>query len=212
MGVLSAKLVFLISFLVRGFLEICAQGCMYCDKNQNCLVCDTLQKYYLNFNSCVSYENNNCQQIDQKGVCLVCESGYYYNTILQLCSQVPQNMAVAYCNQYSGQGQCSQCATNYYLNKNQCIAVVNKITGCQVYQTASQCLICLPNLILSYDKTKCTSPTTELANCFSYQSIFCQKCKPQYLFNENLYLQNLFDFSTSNKMTQISSLDQIIQD
>ena len=77
---------------------MCAQGCMYCDSNQNCVFCDTLTNYYLNFNTCVAYDGNNCQRNDQNDVCLLCNQGYYFNTTIMKCSQVPTTMIISYCN------------------------------------------------------------------------------------------------------------------
>ena len=87
--------------------------------------------------------------------------------------------------------ECYVCNWNTHLYNGLCQYNKKEIKDCTVYETEWTCKIC-DMKIPSYDKTYCDVLVDYDQNCrlFSYP-LTCNKCKPGYKLNKNLFLKNI---------------------
>jgi len=73
------NLIFLI-LLIPKIFSLCTSGCLKCNSESNCLICDVNNGYYLSGLSCVQKDVPNCQITNIFGACLMCKSQYFLNS------------------------------------------------------------------------------------------------------------------------------------
>ena len=166
-------------------IQTCDKGCLKCDSDNQCLMCDVLSNYKLVSSKCESVTNANCTLADQDGKCLACDSQYYLNSS-NACVAVESAKLVTGCVSYDSSQNCLTCQTDKYLNQAACSNVTTAVTNCDVHSSATLCSSCKENFYLSDDKLTCTAYPT-ISNCLKYSMYQCETCTAQTVMNKNLY-------------------------
>lgn len=192
--------------LISPALSECNVGCLICNPNGNCLLCDFVNAYYLFDNSCSRDLSGNCQfyQVNTPNAsCLVCNDGYFLDASLQ-CVEVTTE--IDNCKRYSSNSSCSECNPGYIIVGNTCVEVSNAILGCQIYASANAttCIECEDNYILSVDKASCTF-NPSIRNCANFSYIECRTCATGNYLHQNAYLDNFKTSISNNNVTLINS-------
>ena len=107
-----AKMFLVIMCLSRSN-QSCEKGCLKCNGQNECLICDANMSYILSpeGKKCEQIEKKNCTKISFEGNCLVCKSGYYLDG--GQCVEVTNK--VLNCALWASEVTCSLCQTNYAL-------------------------------------------------------------------------------------------------
>ena len=103
-----------------------------------CVLCDTLNNYFLKEGTCVFKEVNKCVLLGDSGKCFECEKGYYLDN--GKCTIV--TAVIPYCVHYSSDGACTLCSTGKYLEVNECLIVSTVIDNCLFYSSSTLCSQC----------------------------------------------------------------------
>ena len=67
----------LIIFFIEKLKGICASGCLKCDGNNTCLVCDATSLHVLVEETCQKQNLEFCLLAYEIGICSLCYPGYY---------------------------------------------------------------------------------------------------------------------------------------
>ena len=178
---------FALSFIFMGLtLQACGQGCLKCNAQNTCIVCDISTYYYLSNGSCVLTAANNCSIVKMNGDCFACASGYYIDNNTKKCVSVPTAKVVAQCNAYDGSQNCVACNTGFYVSNANCTAVNTTVANCNLYTANGKCGVCATGYIFSVDGTACVA-TPAISNCGSYTYLSCNTCGSGYINNANSY-------------------------
>lgn len=98
----------------------CPPGCLKCEDNI-CLMCDFFSGFSLIENSCRPPSDLNCLMHDETENCILCNNGYYFNSIDGLCLEIESYETIQNCQFYSGPLTCSICQEDYIINFEKCI-------------------------------------------------------------------------------------------
>ena len=178
---------FALSFIFMGLtLQACGQGCLKCNAQSTCIVCDISTFYSLSNGSCVLNTANNCGIIKMNGDCFACNSGYYIDSNTKKCVAVLATKVVAQCNAYDGSQNCVACNTGFYVSSANCTAVNTTVANCNLYTANGVCGACATGYIFSVDGTACVATPT-IANCGSYTYLACNSCGSGFVNNANNY-------------------------
>ena len=186
--------------LVRGEGETpCSQGCLICQDfglaSEKCLSCDNLSGYYLSFGSCASQTINNCLFSSERGVCSICEYGYYLTGDFR-CAAIPNRpeLRLGSCNFFDRIDQCIACDMKTYIRNGLCRPISEPVGNCTFYQNHKACQIC--NLMLpSYNQTHCALVPSNISHCLMYRHpITCKKCKPGFEIDYNYHVRAVPSF------------------
>ena len=133
-------------------------------EEDNQTVCSTIDL----IPNCLEYKDTN-----EFVICTLCKSGYFLDTVLNLCK--PRTI-VSNCALYNSFSDvCHECSLGYYLNSEGTICLENP-TGnafCEVYDSNGQnCISCLPRYLLI--NNECVF-NNKIQNCLYYSSIY--KCR-----------------------------------
>ena len=178
---------FALTFLFMALtLQACEQGCLKCTAQNNCVLCDITQFYYLNNGSCVKIAQNNCAFLRLNGNCAVCNAGYYIDGSTNKCVAVPTTKVITNCNYYDSTQSCVTCNSGYYINSANCTAVNTTVANCNTYSTNGKCSMCATGYIFNVDASACVTPPT-ISGCGSYTYLSCATCGTGYVNNANNY-------------------------
>lgn len=179
-----------ISFLLVGFtLQTCTPGCLRCSNTGDCLACDTARSTFLRTSTCYTITIPNCASINQKGDCIQCNAGYTL-TAPSTCSAIASK--ILNCALYASGSTCAQCVEGAIMTAGQCRIVTNPIPFCRRYNSDGTCAKCGANYIVSANMTACA--LLNITNCQSGSFIRCRACANGYLYSNNTYLSNLFQY------------------
>ena len=170
--------------------QVCQEGCLGCDQNNQCTFCDYTKNYYKVNGTCVSRSIDNCKYHHPTlNECSVCRGNYYVDSNTRSCTPVPEGSIIQNCEMYNSVPSCQRCMSNYYISGAQCVAVTTTIPKCVYYDTSVTCETCEPDYILSFDKKSCIQKGQE-NNCLGYSQVECKKCKADYDMNKNYLFQH----------------------
>lgn len=177
----------------------CEQGCLVCTADNRCLLCDSLNAYFLSGSSCKSDSDGNClfyQPDSSNGACLICYPDHFLTSNAK-CAAVESK--IDFCASYQADGVCSACEGGYVIKGDICEVLENKITGCEIHNTADDklCDKCLENFMLTKDKKDCIEDPS-FRFCARYTFIECQECTSETVRNSNAYLDNFRSLISSN--------------
>ena len=145
--------------------QICKEGCLKCDANDNCLICDLSKKFFLDAGTCKLSDKTNCLLVGNDGNCLACNLDFFLDSNTKNCVAVDTTKKITNCASYSATQICNACVTAYFLKDAKCSAVTKSISNCSLYIDDGKCGACSGNYILALDTLSCIE---EPAN---------QKCK-----------------------------------
>lgn len=201
---MNAKLLIIaVVFLIGTTNQQCATGCLRCNSQNQCLLCDITNNFRLVSNSCQLTQQVNCLILAQNGNCVLCSNNYYLDANSQSCLQVQSAKVVANCNYYNGVQACASCNPNYYISNGACVAVTTTVANCRMYNSNGWCSVCAPGYIISGTVNSCLQlPTNN--NCLYYTFLSCPACASGYIANQNLYFTNWSNnnFISSNYLNQ----------
>ena len=188
------KIIYLITILLitKNSISLCGQGCLQCNRQNNCLLCDYKTNYYLNITSCVLSTKPNCLVLSQIGVCAQCSPSYFYDSNAANCVAVSYQKTVANCVAYDINQSCTQCSGNFFAAYSLCYAVSNPITNCLAYIGDNNCAYCMSGFLLSNDSLSCVS-NSDPSNCLFYNYYSCSTCNTGFIINKNFYFNRLTD-------------------
>lgn len=185
-----------ICLLINSADSSCTEGCLRCNTSLNiCLVCDSLNLYYLSGTSCNRANISNCYRVDQKGHCSQCVTGYYFDESQNDCVEVPRAYLLQNCVIYSRFDFCKKCnADSYLTSQGNCLPILVKIPNCNEYQIDNPliCNQCFEGFVLSAHSSSCVSvseinPSVIDENCGSYTRVECLDCESPYMLSKSAY-------------------------
>lgn len=185
-------------------LQACDRGCLKCTAQNECVICDVTNNYYLQSGSCQVASITNCAALSLNGDCLQCGPSYYLDSATKRCVAVGTNSTIANCQVYATSQTCAVCSQNFYISNGQCVAVTNLIANCNVYQKDGVCTQCNSGYIFNLNRDGCVaSPSVQ--GCASYTFLQCQQCKAGYIQNQNMYFNN-YSLNSTSLLTQVQRL------
>ena len=182
----------------------CTQGCLSCESDGKCRICDTSTFYALKDGACHQINNlNNCLIIDNSGKCLECDKEFYIDPETSKCVAVDDTSKIQNCAAYNSNKSCIACNPGFYVSNSICLASDISVSNCEVMLDNLKCRICNPGFILKPGGTGCIKPPAEKNNCVNYSFVRCRQCSVNYKLDYNRYLR---EFKTSiNDNTNIGT-------
>ena len=187
------KKFFLYLLIINLTISECTKGCLKCNKKDICEICDFVNFYKLEKNSCIEFVIPNCEIIDFEGNCIQCFSNFYLDADNKNCLQV--TTLIENCKIYSSQTQCLRCALNYYLKEDRCYLSGVLIDNCEIYKEEAECHECAHKYILAEKGKKCVLGEAE-QHCQFYAKTFCKNCVKDYIKNYSINSKLIFNFET----------------
>ena len=176
-------------------IQQCTIGCLKCNNQNQCLLCDITQGYQLLANSCRLNTQTNCALFSQNGNCVQCANNFYMDINSQNCVAIGSTNVIANCLNYNSAQACILCNKNNFLVGGSCNAVNNTIANCISYSSNNVCMSCNQGFLLSNDMSSCVAlPSAN--NCLFYSYIGCRQCNSGFVVNQNFYFSN-FNSPTS---------------
>jgi hypothetical protein len=187
---MNLKSFFAITVLLTGLSnQQCATGCLRCNTQNQCLLCDITNNFRLVGSACQLGQQVNCLYASQAGTCLLCMNQYFLDSNVNNCVQTPSSKIVSNCVSYSSTQVCTVCGPNFFVRLGSCVAITTTIPNCRLYSADGVCSLCQPGYIRSGTDTKCSLlPVND--NCLFYTFLKCDKCLPGFIQNANLYFSN----------------------
>lgn len=160
----------------------CGKGCLRCTSNR-CVMCDSINNYYLSENGCVLSTITNCYFLSQTGDCLECSAGYLRDETSKACVEPPTK--IEHCDFYESESICSRCSLGYFFNRvsSSCVSA-STIPHCLYLDSSSTCQLCEPKYLLSSDRKTCEMNSG--LNCSVFSPVKCVACAINFVFNPNL--------------------------
>ena len=192
-----------LALLSRVIHAKCGTGCLRCNQDGDCLLCDQSRYYFLNsFSNCVLNEIPNCLKTTIDGTCLLCDINFYLDTVQNECIQMPMANRINRCLYYSDLFNCAQCEEFFFVSDNACREVKKNILNCIKYRANDEkvCLICKEGFVVSHDGSSCIE-TVKIENCASYTVQSCLNCKPGSFSNQSAYLGSLKSLNNENAIS-----------
>lgn len=184
------------------------EGCAEYDQDGDCLKCESGLKYNYYYEECrfehehcSSYNTNlkicyscyygyvlqdntcfkeieNCKNYDDNGDCLLCNDGFIYDYINEICY-----FDSSHCLNV-GYNKCYQCEEGYELQNNTCYEVID---NCDKYDYYGDCKNCEIGYKYNYEKERCLY---DYKQCKTYDTTkqICYTCNTGYCFNSKTQL------------------------
>ena len=201
------KKYFFYLFLINLSISECTKGCLKCNSNDNCEICDFVNFYKLEKNSCTEVEIPNCEIINFEGKCIQCFSNFYLDSQNKNCLAIKN--PIENCKIYLSEGQCLRCGINYYLKEKRCILSGELINNCEIYKEEGICFECAYKFILAESGKKCILGQAE-QNCQYYAKTFCKTCIKDYIKNYSINSKLIFNFETdAQKINLIEYMKEV---
>lgn len=184
----------------------CSSGCLVCVEDDECLLCDFTNAYYLNGSECFEDTNGNCKiyyPTSNDGRCLHCEEEHYVD-LNGKCVLVQND--IPNCAAYHNEGTCHYCDPTFHIEGNSCERVENPIDHCKIHDSADPtfCDECFVNYVLTVDEKRCEGdPDTRF--CAHYTFIECLECKPATAIHYNAYLDDFKEFILKKEVDELNS-------
>lgn len=179
--------------LLSSVISICSDGCVKCNGNNKCLICDATSLYVNVNGTCVSQDLEFCILSFDMFTCVMCFKGYY----LELNNKCVSNPAgineITNCEYYQSYTRCTQCKKNFYLANNgrACSSIAKQIANCEVYSAANTCLYCADSILETGGKS-CTDFSTTEPRCMFYsKDTRCTSCIDGYYLEPNYFVINI---------------------
>ena len=102
-------------FMIGLSLQQCTIGCLKCNNQNQCLLCDITQNYQLSATPCRLNTQTNCALFSQSGNCVQCSPNFYMDINSQNCIAVGTANVIANCRNYNSAQACVLCANNFFL-------------------------------------------------------------------------------------------------
>ena len=187
---MNLKSFFAAIILLTGLsLQQCTIGCLRCNAQNQCLLCDVTNNFRLSGTGCQLNQVTNCLLPTQSGLCTTCLNQFYLDTNTRLCMAVSAAKLVSNCILYNSAQDCALCGPNFYVSNGRCVALTKTIPFCRLYSGDGVCSECQQDYVRSATDTACTA-LPKSTNCLFYTFLQCDTCNPGYINNPNLYFQN----------------------
>lgn len=175
----------------------CAEGCIKCEGNNVCSICDASSLYVLSNGECVKQSLEFCLLSFNLFSCLKCYPGFYLE-LNGKCVKNPESInEIPFCKEYDSFTRCKTCKQFYYLTdeRQKCERITGDvIENCVVYQDNTQCKTC-GDYILSSNKLRCDPPEYSDPKCMFYsEKTSCTSCKEGYYYDKNYYIRHVVDY------------------
>jgi hypothetical protein len=186
------KRVFLFCLILNLSKGKCSEGCLKCNKEDDCMVCDTFNGYKFTGTNCEKVSVDNCLITNLSGECMGCKGDFFLDKTTLKCVKIDEIRKVDKCLSYDNKQNCSNCTGDFVMNNGVCIAVNNIIENCEVYNSNETCRSCKPNFILAL-----TGKCKDAKKCLFYGEVFCNECKSGYIKNNNMFFSSFYNFDSS---------------
>ena len=187
---MRTQIVFTIAILLVGMTtQQCTIGCVKCNNQNQCLLCDITNGYQLTTTTCKLNSQTNCALFAQNGNCIMCASNFYMDINSQSCLAIGTASVVTNCKNYNSAQACVMCSNNFALTGGACIAVNSTIPNCNMYSVNGVCASCATGFVLSNDFIVCVALPSN-SNCLAYTYIGCRQCSTGFVMNPNNYFTN----------------------
>ena len=190
--------IYLVAFLYFMLIyRFCFFGCLKCSlETEQCLICDSLNDYYLSHGKCAKKTIDNCIILSQTGNCYRCRKGYMQRNGLCVAEPVEQSYG---CSIFQAHNSCYSYFGGFFINDILFDSVFVKINNCLENDTLSTCKVCEEGYLLSGDKKRCikASYLSDTHNCQAHHEYSCNKCSEGYYFAFNNYYMGIL-----NNLTQ----------
>ena len=148
----------------------CAEGCLKCEGNNICSVCDSSSLYVMTNGECVRQSLEFCLLSFNLFTCLKCYPGFYLE-LNGKCVKNPEGVnEIPFCKEYESFTRCKTCNQFYYLVEEgqKCERITGDvIENCIVYDTNTECKTC-GDFILSTNRLRCDPPKYDDPYCMFY--------------------------------------------
>lgn len=159
----------------------CHNGCLSCSDAGECLLCDTVNFFYLEEASgkCEQTFLANCIFSEEPGTCRFCESKYFWNPETGECESMSVLKKKPNCRSHDKDFNCLLCNEEYKLVSGQCVFDYLEIAHCLDFDAASStCRACLPGFRLGVEGRTCIVNDAE--NCLVMRDFECSECSLNY--------------------------------
>ena len=206
----NLELFLLLHLMMTLISSSCGPGTLACSKvsgKPKPTICDFYNSFILDPQNliCVKREIPFCQipsLPNSSKPCFLCQAKYIFDKEANKCVPVQPDSLKENCQRYSSSNfSCQECSEKHYLTAGSCLPVPGQpIDSCAVYKSATQCLHCNPQTLLTNGNCQLFDP---LPNCFQHRNLACDRCKDQFfsnpnanpLFNQSSFAFGGFDFS-----------------
>jgi hypothetical protein len=177
----------------------CANGCLKCNTNDECLFCDPFNGFYSSQYGCLQKSIQFCEMLSSDGSCALCNHGYVMDGSSGQCTKSTAVHKTSNCVQYNPYGVCVKCEASFGLVADKCLNIPSTIPNCQVYLFDGLCSSCEDGYEPSFDFRSCKK-IIPIKNCIRYSFVGCHRCKSGFIMNENLGLKHF------NKRPEVNQL------
>lgn len=138
-------------------LSTVVPNCAVYSANYTCSACNS--NYYLSSSTvCTAATATNCLTFASATACATCSLGFGLQTVGSATNCVNNTLPNCINSTTVYPFTCLQCGPNYYPNTaGVCTLVPTAIANCLIYATASTCLACTQNAVLSVDGLACNT-------------------------------------------------------
>jgi hypothetical protein len=168
-------------------------GCLSCNSQGVCVLCDGSTNYVLDKSVCIYKPVENCDYVIGVNECGVCKNGFYLGRDAKCYSLLSKR--IRFCAVYVSSVTCQWCEKDYYINSSgECAPVKVSIPSCKYYKDSTNCSICESGYALNPVDYTC-SQLSPLNNCMLYnypQS--CKSCIQNYSYNPNFIMTKINNF------------------
>lgn len=112
------KLILLMASITQIVHFKCGRGCLGCNEEDECYICDVTNFYTLESGLCLKKVLPNCSLMDAGGDCYFCLKGFYLDSSTKKCIAVNSNNLIINCSSYTSNTSCGECENGYYLSSN----------------------------------------------------------------------------------------------
>ena len=182
----------------------CAEGCLKCEGNNICSVCDSASLYVMINGECIKQDLEFCLYTFNLNTCLVCYPGFYLE-LSGKCVKNPESVnSIDNCKEYESFTRCKSCYQYYYIidEGRGCQKIESDpIENCIVYEADKKCKVC-GDYIISSDGSRCDPPQNEDKMCMFYSDkTSCSECQDEYYYDKNYYLRHIQNFYPAESPT-----------
>ena len=189
MKLFSIKTCIIYILILNTLKNECAEGCLSCNDNKQCQLCDLEKNWVLSKSGCLKSEISNCKKIISYDKCLLCQNGFFLDQ--GKCVEISSNFLIQNCLSYANIINCTSCETDFFILEGKCQKVENSISNCKTNASEILCGVCQIGYFLSLDNKNCLE-IRESPNCQAFSLVECLGCKEGFFSQEN-FLEKKFE-------------------
>lgn len=190
---IKARQIVIIFYLLLSITSYSTNCLKASASGDSCLICDSINGYYMSQGNCTRKTSDNCLVLAQTGDCYECSDNYKLVSGQCVIKTVEEMYS---CAIYQAHNSCTSYSAGFFINDILFESVMVKIDKCKENESLSTCKLCENGYSLSGDKRKCLAPeqVNAVENCNAYHEYTCNKCDTGYYLSPN----NFFTYPLNN--------------